>query len=411
MRALLAVVLALAFTATACAKDDPTPAASEKPKNSPLIKAGKEQQVLGPTGLVDSLYATVKHNGKLQAYVSNDQTVWYEQEPDGTLVKPRVILEAGPKGSPDYCGVHPTGAIYKVTEEHWVSFYHGEEANPAQFDGECYSKDFKRNWTRWSVRELITKDAGKTWTKGEEVLTQDKDFVEWPTSADEASKDDAGSPRVVEHGDYLYMFYRAVNEESPDAMQMSVARAPKSSLGAPGSWKKYYHGEFSEDGLGGHQTAIDGLLATARGVSWNTHLKSYISVRVATGGIMLYKSDGEDLTKWEPLQKVTKKFADESAWGMPCDPKNPDPDIPAAAGYGATIGWDGSSSETGKNFWVYYMLKPEGECFSHRYLVRRQVTLDGTLIKAPKPTLMPALPKKAEQAEDGGRTGDAEDAE
>jgi hypothetical protein len=354
--------------------------------------SGPEQRIIGPSRDVDSVYATVRDGRGVHAYMSNDRTIWYNQRPDGTLTRPRTILTAGPKGSPDQCGVHPVGGVYKVTSTHWVTFFHAERANPHEYRGECQAGPGKRNHTRWSVLRLQTFNAGKTWRKGEPVLRQDQAFTSWSTEDPSANQDDAGSPRLVMQGDYLYLFYRAVNQDSPLNQKMSVARAPKSSLGKGGSWQKFYHGSYSQPGLGGHQSAILGLPATARGISWNTYLNSYISVEALVTGITLYVSEGDDLTRWHPLKKVVGAYGTESAWGRPCIPGRT-PDFPVAIGYGATIGWTGSSTTTGRNFWVYYMKKPKGNCFSARYLVRRQIALDGELRAYPTPRVWSGAPR------------------
>ncbi|HEX7738965.1 MAG TPA: hypothetical protein VF426_04890 [Marmoricola sp.] len=359
------------------------------------VSAGGPQTVLGPSGSIDSLYATVTDaQGNLHAFMSNDTTVWYDERPDGTLTNARIVMSDGPKGSLDYCGVHPVGAIYKVTKTHWVTFFHGEQADPHRDNGECYGQDRKRNDTRWSILRMQTFDAGETWQKGGQVITQDSKYLHWPSPTETKDRhlDDAGSPRLVIHGGYLYLFYRAANRASDGQLEMTVARAPESSLGVPGSWKKYFapagakEGDFTQPGLGGQQTSIVGLPATARGITWNTYLKAYITATVNENGISFYRSFGPRLTeRWRRLTKdpVVPGTNSPSAFGMPCTPANK-PKMPKTIGYGATIGWDGSSTETGQQFWIYYMLKPKGECFNTRYLVRRAIAIDKSVPTYPK---------------------------
>ncbi|WP_310963483.1 hypothetical protein [Nocardioides terrisoli] len=374
-----------------------TPAGDPAAAGTPTrIVTGPQQTVLGPSGNIDSLYATVRDSKGLHAYMSNAQTIWYDQLPDGTLTHPRVILRVGAKGSPDQCGVHPVGAVYKATATHWVTFYHGEQANPHQYGGNCYLGPGKRNYTRWSIIQMQTFDAGRTWHKGGRVITQDSELSSWNTNPPPASnRDDVGSPRLVIHGDHLYLFYRAMNRQSRNVWQMSVARATMASLGKPGAWKKYFapqptllnphpKASFSQPGLGGQQSAIQGLPATARGISWNSYLGSYISVRASQDGIRLYRSEGTDFTRWKPLKQIVPSYGTASPFGKACIPEKT-PSFPVAVGYGATIGWTGSSTATGRRFWVYYMIKPKGKCFSERYLVRRQVALDENLATYPKP--------------------------
>ena len=58
-------------------------------------------------------------------------------------------------------------------------------------------------------------------------------------------------------------------------------------------------------------------------------------------------------------------------WHQPCGRRG----LPVAYGYGSIVGLTGSSSTSGRSFWVYYMKKPAGKCFDSRILYRRKITL------------------------------------
>ena len=438
------------------------------------IHTGAVQPVLGPMGTVDSLYATFKDpQGKLHAFMSNDTVTIYHQSASGEMTNPRVVLSDGGKGSKDQCGVHPVGTIYKATKTHWIGFYHGEQANPKQNNGNCNGTiKGTRNYTRWAIFRMQTFDGGKTWHKDTTrakktdklkylpglVISQSDALrkwpTQWPTTAEQVAhgtypdthSDDAGSPRLVIYRGYMYLYYRAANDDSDGQLQMSVARSKLSSLGAPGTWYKYYtptttktvcskSGEppnptlgcfgngtretvnvpgkpgWRTPGIGGDQTAIDpppedhpslGLPASARGITWNNARNMWLTVTTDQTGIYLYATLGRDSIQtpwkqnWHRLGRIAgpPQGSAGQAFGRPCKDGHiavsngsgglkPGPKLfPAVEAYGATIGWDGSSEVTGKKFWVYYMLKPLGYCFDHRILVRRAVVFN-----APAPAI------------------------
>lgn len=350
-------------------------------------KVGAMQVVLGPSGNIDSLYATVKNVGKTYAFMANGTEVMYDQAPTGRLYNPRPILRNGPKGSINQCGTHMAGSLLKVGNGHWVGFMHVETADPAYDRGNCSEAGHPRNPTRWSIIRVNTFDSGRTWTMGRRVITQDRAFLYNPDGSWATATDDAGSPRLVVHNGYLYLFYRAVSRAGHD-QQAAIARATVASEGRPGSWHKWYDGSFSQPGLGGHQSPLTSLPSTARGITWNTYLHAFVTVHVwhATG-ISLFESAGPDFTSWTKIAQLTPSLGTVSPWNQPCGGAA----YPAAQSYGATIGMDGSSSITGSHLWIYYMFKPKGECFHQRLLIRREVALTGRVwtypnIHAPLPS-------------------------
>jgi hypothetical protein len=327
------------------------------------------EKMLGPSGRIDSVFATVRDQHGLHAYLSNKEAYWYDQRADGSLHNPRRILSGGGPGSVDQCGVHPVGTIYKdpaARRSHWIGFYHAERGAPAD-DGRCHHP---QKHTRWTIVRMETFNGGRTWHKGDQVITQDKALLS-ENGVWSYRKDDAGSPRLVIRGRYMYLFYRAVNRLSGFRQEMSIARAPVSSKGRAGKWKKWHNGAYSEPGLGGQQSPISGLPAQARGISYNSHVGEYLAVRVDITGIELFRTIGRDLLVWQPYERLWSTGLTHSSWGQECGRRG----TPVAYGYGSIIGLNGSSSESGRRFWVYYMKKPDGKCFDTRYLFRRLVKL------------------------------------
>lgn len=347
----------------------PGPTAAVPTDEVAQITVGAPQKIFGPSGYVDSLYATVRGpRGQLQGYLSNTKVLWFNQRANGSLTNRRVVLSGGRRGSVDQCGVHPVGTIFKdpaAPRSHWITFYHAERSAPAD-RGKC--NHWNRH-TRWTIVRMETFNGGRSWLKRGQVITQDRKLLRTPAGRWSYATDDVGSPRLVISGTYMYLYFRATNRSSNGLLKMTVARAPLRSKGKAGAWTKFHNGAFTEPGLGGQSSGLPGLPAQARGISYNQHLNRWLAVQVDIAGTFLYQST--DRLNWTPLRQVVKTGLTESAWHKPCGRKG----LPVAYGYGSIIGLNGSSSGSDKSFWVYYMKKPAGECFSDRYLYRRRVTL------------------------------------
>jgi len=110
----------------------------------------------------------------------------------------------------------------------------------------------------------------------------------------------AGNPSAIIANGYIYVYYVDWNTSYPDAIY--VARAPVSSDGAPGSWEKYYNGSFSQPGLGGLSTAVQGrptendIFSGAPAVSYNTYLQKYLMVFDSAVG--WHYATSADLVNW-----------------------------------------------------------------------------------------------------------------
>jgi len=81
-----------------------------------------------------------------------------------------------------------------------------------------------------------------------------------------------------ENSPYLYIFYTQIDVEKHSGMcsdSIYVARSAKEDKGLPGTWKKFYNGEFLEDGNMGKETPIL-LGGNVPCVSYNTFIKQYI---------------------------------------------------------------------------------------------------------------------------------------
>lgn len=67
-----------------------------------------------------------------------------------------------------------------------------------------------------------------------------------------------GEPHVLRNhtGQYLLCYYTRWTEHPRPSTYLCLARASIKHGGRPGTWDKYYQGEFREPGLGGHETPL-----------------------------------------------------------------------------------------------------------------------------------------------------------
>ena len=166
------------------------------------VTVGTPQKIYGPSGYVDSLYATVRdHTGRLHGYLSNTKVMWFQQRANGSLTNGRVVMAGGGRGSVDQCGVHPVGTIYKdpaAPRSHWITFYHAERSAPVD-RGRCNHWD---QHTRWSIVRMESFNGGRTWLKRGQVITQDSALMRtaagnWSYKTDDAGQSPPGHRRPV----------------------------------------------------------------------------------------------------------------------------------------------------------------------------------------------------------------------
>jgi len=322
----------------------------------------------------DALYSDFHSHHAWYGYINGPgRKGYYFKEGSGAQVSaPKPIPGLAPStgaSAPDNCGVWPVGRFYEKSPTKWIGFFHEEQRAPG--DKTCITAG---HHTRWTIRRMVSTDQGMHWRKDKIVITQDTALTGSGTNWKFAT-DDAGSPRLVIRGAYMYLFYRAANRQSATTsqpQQASVARATLRSLGVRGAWKKYYNGGWRQRGIGGRQSAVAKMPDKGRGISWNSVLRRYIDVVAAKDGIYLYGSAGDNFLKWSPITKLVS-YPANAGWHASC----PGKDVPWAAGYAAIRGAGGGPT-SGRRFWVYDMEKPAGKCIGVAAQERRRlITIPG----------------------------------
>lgn len=169
------------------------------------------------------------------------------------------VLPPGPAGSVDnqYAGISSVYVDRK--RKKLVAFYHAEDGEqmPKCSNGVCGAY--------WSLCVAESPLDKLEFTKLGRFITADqpKKLNAWETEGGPREAwliQGTGNPWVmpdVENKHLLCFYIEASNRlKERRGCQICMARAPIESAGLPGSWKKYFQGDFSEPGLGGHDTPV-----------------------------------------------------------------------------------------------------------------------------------------------------------
>jgi hypothetical protein len=121
---------------------------------------------------------------------------------------------------------------------------------------------------------LARSDDGTTWSKVGQVVTssQPKSWVAYPNQGDRGAAEP--SAIVSKDGHWVHLYYTEHSRLNGRGVDICLARADLSNgPPLPGTFRKYYKGSFSEQGLGGRDTPV----ITARGFSSANALEGHVS--------------------------------------------------------------------------------------------------------------------------------------
>ena len=183
----------------------------------------------------------------------------------------------------DYAG---PGSVFRASNgRDLLMIYHGENHtfNGVETNDEFYA----------TICVARSHDNGLTWQREGAIISG---MQPQASGTPPRPAMGAGNPSAIVAGGYIYVFYVNLGYDTgPD--QTHVARASVSSDAAPGTWKKWYGGTFSQPGLGGTSTPVMALAGAggkdlvwaANGiVSYNTYLRAYLK-RLSDGDRLLLR--------------------------------------------------------------------------------------------------------------------------
>lgn len=203
--------------------------------------------------------------------------------------------------------------------------------------------------THKSIAYAESYDGGLTWDK---PGYPDNQIITAPGYIPDALYDDEGDFSVVVNGEYFYLYFLTSRDH-----RTHLARSLIASGGGPGTWYKYYQGDFTEPGLGGESDPMAWQWEfQTPWVAWNDYLQKYIAFNRRYGGWAL--STSEDGIHWTGLDCVIISDAGTV------------PNMPLRlVDYMSFVG-------SGQAVDLYYLEIAPREGYDRRYLMRQGVTFE-----------------------------------
>ncbi|WP_239302788.1 hypothetical protein [Paenibacillus sp. ACRRY] len=190
----------------------------------------------------------------------------------------------------------------------------------------------RSEWT-WAFRRVVlgvSADNGLTWTNSGDIVTSDN-----PSQRGDRSKY-AGSYQMTGLGDqsivvdntggYIYLYssyawYPKINNSKsfwgPSTWAVQVSRSAISDKMAPGTWKKFYNGTWTEPGLGGKGSDVFAN-ANVTSVSYNTYLNKFMAIgnwqdtQSGVASTFITTASSLESQDWAPQQEFIDH--DNSRW-------------------------------------------------------------------------------------------------
>lgn len=186
-------------------------------------------------------------------------------------------------------------SVFREQNDNFIGFFHAED----------HWYPHTSNDIAWkSIGVTYSNDEGKSWTSGNQIITSATSRPLVPTWGG------TGDCCVVwDHKNNRWLCYY-----QEQTISMAISTDPK---GAPGTWKKYYFGGFTENGLGGRQSPLPGLSSAPGGnpsVHWNTFLNKWIMVWHGWSPANIYISASSDGIVWETPQTIITSEIGGRAW-------------------------------------------------------------------------------------------------
>ena len=251
------------------------------------------------------------------------------------------VLKAGPPGSTDSCGQWITHVELEGKTLHgWV---HNETA--------C---DYAKSGQTHAMMTIASStDYGLTWKILGPIIRG--------TDPPAANKETGDSCETVVRGndgyDYAYCVHNGGH--SWDGGYGFIARAPVSDPG-PGKWKKYFNGDWSEPGVDGKSSPIDGA-----GLAWWNTIGETVGLQWVKGGTGLTVSS--DKLHFTPILSEPLMLIEPGDWAR----KNG----LELVSYSDLIDAHTGLNQLGDHWLLAYMYLNPGEDFGKRYLIFRPVDI------------------------------------
>jgi hypothetical protein len=306
------------------------------------IRVGVPLVARGPApNIADAAFTEVRlPDGRFRGFTATGPTFAIDgKEPYDMGGPAATVLKPGPAGSPSSCGqwiVHVE--LEGKTLFGWV---HNENA--------C---DYaKYGQTHASMTIAASADYGLNWKIAGPIIAG--------TDPPSANKETGDSCMTVVRGqdgnDYAYCLHNGGH--SWDGGYTFAARAPAADPG-PGKWKKYFNGAWTEPGVDGKSTPLDGS-----GVAYWTTTGETVGLKWIKGGIGLTAS--ADHLHFTQVVSQPVLLIEPGDWSR----KNG----LELVSYGDLIDARTGLNQLSDHWLLAYMYLSPGETFGKRYLVFRPV--------------------------------------
>lgn len=186
-------------------------------------------------------------------------------------------------------------SVFRRQNDDFIGFYHAED----------HWYPHTTNDIAWkSIGVTYSNNKGKTWQAGNQIITSATPKPATPTWGG------TGDCCVV--WDLVNSRWLCYYQEN--TISMAISTDPQ---GAPGTWKKYYFGGFTEDGLGGRQSPLPSLASVPGGnpsVHWNTYLLKWVMVWHGWNPTSIYISASDDGITWDTPKSIIVSEIGGRAW-------------------------------------------------------------------------------------------------
>jgi hypothetical protein len=187
-------------------------------------------------------------------------------------------------------------SVFRQEGDTLVGFYHAEDHWVRATNPEGIA------WK--SLARTTSNDNGFSWSEGEQIITS-------PTAKPESPTWGGAGDNCVIWDDQNKRWLCYYQEHW---LMMAVSYDPE---GKPGTWFKYYNGEFNQPGLGGESSPIPGLRPVPGGnpsVHYNSYLDRFVMVWHSWVSTSIYISTSIDGVVWEQPRLLEANSGSRRAW-------------------------------------------------------------------------------------------------
>jgi hypothetical protein len=309
------------------------------------VRVGTPLVARGPApNIADSAFTETRlpNNGRFRGFTAAGTSFAIDgKEPYDMGGQAATVLTAGPVGSPDSCG-------------QWINHVELEGATLYGWVHNETACDYAKYGQTHSMMTIgVSSNYGLTW----KILGPIIQGTDPPVPDKETGDSCITAVRFQDGYDYAYCLHNGGH--SWDGGYTFAARAPATDP-APGKWKKYFNGEWSQPGVDGKSSPIDGF-----GVAYWTTIHAMIGLKGISGKIGI--SVSSDQLHFTPILSQPLMLIEPGDWAR----KN---------GLELVSYTDVIDAHTGLNqlsdHWLLaYMYLNPGENFGKRYLVFRPVDI------------------------------------